>query len=168
MLSEISKKLPCRDQADVVRLCLQLAVSLYHELFSEGSKYGIRNVGCHALGCLRVEKGYPLLGKELTAFVTPFEAGMANRVDLQKVKLFQFLFLLWYAHSYLSKQRDSFIFIPFSRNHILSICLPTIRAVTASVRQGGQMPPLNFESSYGPENMNVFETEVIFSLQYIL
>ncbi|XP_031565803.1 pyruvate dehydrogenase phosphatase regulatory subunit, mitochondrial-like isoform X2 [Actinia tenebrosa] len=62
----------------------QFAHGLYDHMMTAGKPFGITNAGCYCVDSLRIEKGYPRMGIELTSFVTPYEAGLENRIDLQK------------------------------------------------------------------------------------
>lgn len=66
-------------------LFVQFAVSLYRDIMEAGRKLGATNVGYSAVDCLRIERSVPQLGKELTSFVTPREAGLMQWVQLDKV-----------------------------------------------------------------------------------
>lgn len=50
-----------------------------------GRDLGIRNAGHSVLDGLRIERLIPQMGKEMTSFVTPREAGVMDRVQLDKV-----------------------------------------------------------------------------------
>ena len=63
---------------------LECQLELYDTIMDAGVKQGIRNVGFRALDSLRLEKGYPAFGTELTPEYTPFEAGLDRFVQLQK------------------------------------------------------------------------------------
>ena len=52
-----------------------------------GRKLGATNVGYSAVDCLRIERSVAQLGKELTSFITPREAGLMQLVQLDKVGL---------------------------------------------------------------------------------
>ncbi|EDO41600.1 predicted protein [Nematostella vectensis] len=62
----------------------EYASGLYSQLTKAGKAMDIRNVGCYAVDALRVEKGYPRLGIELTPFVNPFQAGLESRICMFK------------------------------------------------------------------------------------
>lgn len=70
---------------------VQFAFCLYRELMKAGRDLGVRNVGLHAVDCLRIERVIPKMGSELTSFVTPREAGLMDWVQLNKV---------WFQRSY--------------------------------------------------------------------
>ena len=50
-----------------------------------GRDLDIRNAGRSVVDCLRIERLIPQMGSEMTSFVTPWEAGVKDRVDLNKV-----------------------------------------------------------------------------------
>ena len=52
-----------------------------------GRKLGATNVGYSAVDCVRIERSVAQLGKELTSFITPREAGLMQLVQLDKVGL---------------------------------------------------------------------------------
>lgn len=58
---------------------------MYHQVVENGKKYEIRNVGLYALNSLRIEKGIPAWGSELSHSVLPQNAGLNSLVDLSKV-----------------------------------------------------------------------------------
>jgi glycine cleavage system aminomethyltransferase T len=62
---------------------------LYDDLMSIGKPLGITNAGCYCVDSLRIEKGYPRMGVELTAFTNPYQAGLESRIDLNKVRILQ-------------------------------------------------------------------------------
>lgn len=66
---------------------MQFAHGLYDHIMTAGKPLGITNAGCFCVDSLRIEKGYPRMGIELTAFVTPYQAGLENRIDLRKVRI---------------------------------------------------------------------------------
>jgi dimethylglycine dehydrogenase len=49
-----------------------------------GEELGIANYGLRALNSLRLEKGYLMLGGEITSERTPIEAGQGRFVDFEK------------------------------------------------------------------------------------
>lgn len=57
---------------------------LYDALFEAGADLGLRDVGARAMDSLRLEKGYPRSGGELTSVVTPFDVGLGFTVKLDK------------------------------------------------------------------------------------
>jgi len=57
---------------------------LLEALLVEGRDLGLRLCGGRALGALRLEKGYPSWGRELSPDYTPFEAGLDRFVKLDK------------------------------------------------------------------------------------
>ncbi|KAK2554794.1 Pyruvate dehydrogenase phosphatase regulatory subunit [Acropora cervicornis] len=62
----------------------QFAVCLYRDVMEAGRKLGATNVGYSAIDCLRIERSVAQLGKELTSFITPREAGLMQLVQLDK------------------------------------------------------------------------------------
>ncbi len=58
--------------------------SIYHALKQAGSDLGLVLCGARALDSLRLEKGYGRWGTEFTADTTPFEAGLARFVAMDK------------------------------------------------------------------------------------
>ncbi len=58
--------------------------SLYDALFDAGSELGLRDVGSRAMDSLRLEKGYPRSGTELTSDQSPLEVGLDFAVKLDK------------------------------------------------------------------------------------
>lgn len=64
---------------------VQFAVSLYNGLMAAGKPLGIKNAGYYAIDSLRVMRGYPRLGVELGPFTNPFQAGLDERIDINKV-----------------------------------------------------------------------------------
>lgn len=54
--------------------------AVYQALLSAGDPHGLRMVGGLALNSLRLEKGYPSWGLELTSDYTPYEAGLGRFV----------------------------------------------------------------------------------------
>lgn len=54
-------------------------------MMEAGRDLGIRNAGHSVLDGLRIERLIPQMGKEMTSFVTPREAGVMDRVQLDKV-----------------------------------------------------------------------------------
>jgi dimethylglycine dehydrogenase len=63
---------------------IEYQVALYESLMSAGEASGIVNFGLRALDSMRLEKGAPVWGLELTTLVTPLEAGLDHLVDLNK------------------------------------------------------------------------------------
>lgn len=63
---------------------VEFAVSLYREMMEAGRDLGVRNAGQSVLDGLRIERLIPQMGKEMTSFVTPREAGVMDRVQLNK------------------------------------------------------------------------------------
>ena len=64
---------------------MQLAVCLYRDLMKAGRDLGVRNAGRSVVDCLRIERVIPQVGGELSSFITPREAGIMERVQLNKV-----------------------------------------------------------------------------------
>lgn len=64
---------------------MQLAVCLYRDLMEAGRDLGVRNAGRSVVDCLRIERVIPQVGGELSSFITPREAGIMERVHLNKV-----------------------------------------------------------------------------------
>jgi dimethylglycine dehydrogenase len=58
--------------------------SIYQALMEAGAEFGIANYGLRALNSLRLEKGYLLLGTEISSERTPLEAGLDRFVDFEK------------------------------------------------------------------------------------
>ncbi|CAB3993588.1 FAD-dependent oxidoreductase [Paramuricea clavata] len=58
--------------------------NVYHQVVENGKKYEIRNVGLYALNSLRIEKGIPAWGSELSHSILPQNAGLNSLVDLSK------------------------------------------------------------------------------------
>jgi len=57
---------------------------IYQALMEAGEEFGIANYGLRALNSLRLEKGYLVLGGEITSERTPIEAGQGRFVDFGK------------------------------------------------------------------------------------
>jgi 4-methylaminobutanoate oxidase (formaldehyde-forming) len=57
---------------------------VYELLWAAGQPHGIANVGYRAIDRLRMEKGYVYWSTDVTPDTTPWEAGLAWRVDLTK------------------------------------------------------------------------------------
>ena len=64
---------------------MQFAVCLYRDLMEAGKDLGVRNAGRLVVDCLRVERVIPQMGNELSSFITPRQAGIMDRVQLNKV-----------------------------------------------------------------------------------
>lgn len=62
----------------------ELAAGVYDALTEQGTSFGQRDAGYYAIESLRLEKGYRAWGRELTPDVTPYEAGLAFAVRLDK------------------------------------------------------------------------------------
>jgi dimethylglycine dehydrogenase len=57
---------------------------IYQALMEAGEEFGIANYGLRALNSLRLEKGYLVLGGEITSERTPIEAGQDRFIDFNK------------------------------------------------------------------------------------
>jgi dimethylglycine dehydrogenase len=57
---------------------------IYQALMEAGEEFGIGNYGLRALNSLRLEKGYLMLGGEITTERTPIEAGQDRFIDFDK------------------------------------------------------------------------------------
>lgn len=62
----------------------EFARGVYDVLHEAGACLGLLDAGYHALGSLRIEKGYRAWGAELSPDETPFEAGLGFAVKLDK------------------------------------------------------------------------------------
>ena len=62
----------------------EYAAHVYELLRRTGEPYGIADIGYRAIDTLRMEKGYLYWSTDITPDVTPWEAGLAWRVDLDK------------------------------------------------------------------------------------
>lgn len=62
----------------------ELAVQVWDRLLAAGQAYGIEPGGYRVLDSLRIEKGYRYFGVDLTPSETPYEAGLAFCVALDK------------------------------------------------------------------------------------
>jgi 4-methylaminobutanoate oxidase (formaldehyde-forming) len=60
------------------------AAALYDQLWSAGESVGMRDCGYYALDALRIEAGRRAFGAELSPDCTPYEAGLAFAVKLDK------------------------------------------------------------------------------------
>jgi dimethylglycine dehydrogenase len=58
--------------------------ALYDELLQQGRELGIRHVGSRALLSLRVEKGFPSWGADISPDYTPYEPGLGRFVRMDK------------------------------------------------------------------------------------
>ncbi len=63
---------------------IEYQVALYESLMAAGEEAGIVNFGLRALDSLRLERGAPVWGLELTTLANPLEAGLEHLVDLDK------------------------------------------------------------------------------------
>ncbi len=62
----------------------EYAAHVYESLRVAGAPYGISDVGYRAIDTMRMEKGYLYWSTDITPDVTPWEAGLAWRVNLDK------------------------------------------------------------------------------------
>ena len=62
----------------------EYAAHVYELLRSAGDQYGIVDVGYRAIDTMRLEKGYLYWSTDITPDITPWEAGLAWRVNLDK------------------------------------------------------------------------------------
>lgn len=62
----------------------EFAVGVYEALHAAGAAHGLVDCGYYALEALRLEKGYRAWSRELTPDITPYEAGLAFAVALEK------------------------------------------------------------------------------------
>lgn len=60
----------------------ECAVAVYHRLLAEGSELGVRPAGHYAIDSLRIERGEPVWGKELSTSITLLEAGLGHACKL--------------------------------------------------------------------------------------
>jgi aminomethyltransferase len=60
------------------------ATAVWYALYEAGIPYGIRAAGLSCRDVLRLESGIALCGRELTSRVTPYDAGLAATVALNK------------------------------------------------------------------------------------
>ncbi|AQZ66139.1 Aminomethyltransferase (glycine cleavage system T protein) [[Actinomadura] parvosata subsp. kistnae] len=60
------------------------AVPLWHALTAAGEPYGLKPAGLSSRDTLRLEAGMPLYGNELSAQLTPFDAGLGRVVKFDK------------------------------------------------------------------------------------
>ena len=63
---------------------VEFAVTVFETLHEAGAEFGLRDAGYYAVEGLRLEKGYRAWGRELTPDDTPFNAGLAWAVKLDK------------------------------------------------------------------------------------
>ncbi|MDQ3405031.1 MAG: ferredoxin, partial [Actinomycetota bacterium] len=59
-------------------------LALWEELIAAGAEYGITPYGTESMHVLRAEKGYPIIGQETDATVTPQDLGMSWAVSKKK------------------------------------------------------------------------------------
>lgn len=62
----------------------EFAVGVYEALLGAGADLGLVDCGYYALEALRLEKGYRAWSRELTPDISPYEAGLAFAVSLDK------------------------------------------------------------------------------------
>ncbi|PZG11699.1 glycine cleavage system aminomethyltransferase GcvT [Nonomuraea aridisoli] len=62
----------------------QDAVPLWHAITAAGEPYGLKPAGLSSRDTLRLEAGMPLYGNELSAELTPFDAGLGRVVKFDK------------------------------------------------------------------------------------
>lgn len=62
----------------------EFAVGVYEALQAAGADLGLVDCGYYALEALRLEKGYRAWSRELTPDISPYEAGLAFAVSLDK------------------------------------------------------------------------------------
>lgn len=62
----------------------EFAQHLYDEIMAAGADLGVVNAGYHAMGSLRIEKGYRHWGDDITDEETPLEAGLRFAVKFDK------------------------------------------------------------------------------------
>ncbi|MEV4833676.1 glycine cleavage system aminomethyltransferase GcvT [Nonomuraea sp. NPDC049486] len=65
-------------------VAVQDALPLWHALTAAGEPYGLKPAGLSSRDTLRLEAGMPLYGNELSAELTPFDAGMGRVVKFDK------------------------------------------------------------------------------------
>ena len=63
-------------------------VTLYEALWSAGREFGLRDAGYYAIDALRIESGRRAWGAELSPDESPWEAGLAHTVKLEKATPF--------------------------------------------------------------------------------
>jgi 4-methylaminobutanoate oxidase (formaldehyde-forming) len=63
-------------------------VTLYEALWSAGREFGLRDAGYYAIDALRIEAGRRAWGAELSPDESPWEAGLAHTVKLEKAMPF--------------------------------------------------------------------------------
>ncbi|WP_304455478.1 2Fe-2S iron-sulfur cluster-binding protein [Nocardiopsis sp. YSL2] len=61
------------------------ALAVWEALIAAGERYGITPYGTETMHVLRAEKGYPIIGQETDATVTPQDLGMSWAVSKKKV-----------------------------------------------------------------------------------
>ncbi len=68
---------------DIV-LSAEEGVRAWKELLDQGSQHGVRPVGMETLEALRIERGIPLYGRELSEGFNPLEAGLMGYISFDK------------------------------------------------------------------------------------
>jgi dimethylglycine dehydrogenase len=63
---------------------IEYAHHLFDAVFAAGAEFGIGMVGMRAMESLRMEKSYRMWGSDLTRDYTPFQAGLARFVRMEK------------------------------------------------------------------------------------
>ncbi|MBA8908102.1 GcvT family protein [Aminobacter ciceronei] len=62
----------------------EFAIGVYEALHEAGREHGLADCGYYALEALRIEKGFRAWSRELTPDITPYEAGLAFAVSMDK------------------------------------------------------------------------------------
>jgi aminomethyltransferase len=62
----------------------EAAASVWEAVLAAGAEHGIRPCGLGARNTLRLEAGMALYGHEISASITPIEAGLARNCDMEK------------------------------------------------------------------------------------
>lgn len=62
----------------------EFAIGVYEALHEAGRVHGLADCGYYALEALRIEKGFRAWSRELTPDITPYEAGLAFAVSMDK------------------------------------------------------------------------------------
>jgi dimethylglycine dehydrogenase len=57
---------------------------IFDQLMAAGASFGIKPFGIRAMDCLRLEKSYKLVGRELSIEYAGFESGLDRFIDLKK------------------------------------------------------------------------------------
>ena len=111
----------------------QHSVSLYEALMEAGQAFGARNVGSYAVECLRVEKGTPVSGYELSSLITPYEAGLESAINYRKVRSIDFSLIYPSIHPSIHPLIHPFTCPSVYLSVCLSICLCLSVCVCLSV-----------------------------------